>query len=273
MTTEPKQDDVVTDELVAMDASVAMEASERGQLDVQIATAKQYPRSIDKARKDALALATGDEFVARSCLYALPRGGKVIEGPSVRLAEIIAHTWGNIRVQGEVVSIDDKAATLQATCLDLEKNVGFRVTVRRRITGKHGRYNEDMINMTCNAGISVALRNAIFKVVPKALWNSIYLRCRKTAAGDEATFKDRKKELLKWYKEKGATPAQVCEFISVRGTDDIGGDEYITLLGIQTSIETGETNIERLLSKGTEQSDKTQDMNREIAGNDNKDTK
>ena len=64
-----------------LDGSTALEAVDRASIDIQIATAKQYPRSVDKALKEALTLATLDEETAASMFYVLPRAGKRIEGP------------------------------------------------------------------------------------------------------------------------------------------------------------------------------------------------
>src|SRR5690348_6841125 len=74
------------------DYSVALSAVDRASIDMQIATAKQYPRSITAALREATELATLDEETAKTMLYALKRGGKVIPGPSVRLAEILAYS-------------------------------------------------------------------------------------------------------------------------------------------------------------------------------------
>ena len=60
----------------------------RAEVDQQVATARAMPRSISKAIQNINTLATLDEESAQECIYALPRGGKPIKGPSVRLAEI-----------------------------------------------------------------------------------------------------------------------------------------------------------------------------------------
>src|SRR5450631_3785003 len=66
----------------------------RAEVDQQITTAHAYPRSIARAVKGIMTLATLDEQTAEECVYALPRGGKAIKGPSIRFAEIIGSQWG-----------------------------------------------------------------------------------------------------------------------------------------------------------------------------------
>ncbi|MFN8826683.1 MAG: hypothetical protein ACK501_17070, partial [Planctomycetota bacterium] len=54
----------------------------------------------------------------------------------------------------------------------------------RRITGKNGRrYSSDMIGVTGNAACSIALRNAVFRGIPRAFWIDIYdARARRRSA-------------------------------------------------------------------------------------------
>ena len=49
-----------------------------------------------------------------------PRGGKPIEGPSNRLAEIVAYAWGNLRISSRITNEGAKFLTAQTTILDLE---------------------------------------------------------------------------------------------------------------------------------------------------------
>lgn len=225
-----------------IDGNLALMAVSRAEIDVQIATAKQYPRSIKKFKTDALDLATLDRETAEACTYALPRGGKPITGPSVRMAEIIQHCWGNIRAESDTVAIDDKYVTAMGSCIDLEKNTASRIRVKRRITGKSGqRFSDDMIAVTANAACSIALREAIFRVVPRALWKDVWDAARRTARGDEKSLKDRRDNAVKYLHEKHGIPKEkVLARLGKKGIEDIGLDDLELLLGILTSIKDGE---------------------------------
>lgn len=50
----------------------------RGEIDMQIATAHKYPRSVVKFRNEVMQMVTLNEQVAGECVYALPRDGKTI---------------------------------------------------------------------------------------------------------------------------------------------------------------------------------------------------
>src|SRR5262245_23164569 len=142
----------------------------RAELDTQIATAKAHPRSITREIDNILSPATLDQQTAAENVFALPRGGKPIRGPSVRLAEIIYQQWGNCRVDARVISIDreHKIITAEGTFHDLETNAATRAVIQRRISDKHGRlYSDDMIVTTGNAACAIAKRNAMLSGVPK----------------------------------------------------------------------------------------------------------
>ena len=161
-----------------------IEAQQRAEYDIQIATAKKFPRDLKKVRDNCLAIVTMDKEIAASCRYVLPRGGKQLPGPSVHLARIIAQQYGNIRVDARVKQITDKQIISEAVCFDLETNYACKVEVRRSITGKTGRFNDDMITVTGNASNAIAFRNAVLNVVPKGITDAVYNASVKMITGD-----------------------------------------------------------------------------------------
>lgn len=221
-----------------------------GAIDSQIATAKRYPRTISRFVKDARDLATADEETAGECLYALPRAGKTIEGPSVRLAEILAHTWGNCRVDAEVIEEGDTHVVAMGTFFDLERNVAVRKKVKRRITDKHGRrYNEDMIGTTSNAAISIALRNAVLAGIPRTIWKSIYQAARKASLGEGGTLAQKRQAMLEWFGKLGIQPEQIFALLELGGLEDISEDALITLRGLCNAIREGEATVEDIFPR------------------------
>ena len=227
-------------------SEIAYSAQVRGEIDIQIATAKAYPRSIDKFKQDARSMATRDVATAEQCGYVLPpRSGKIIEGPSVRLAEIIAGAWGNLRIASRVIGIDENSVTCQAACHDLETNTAIIIEVKRRITTSKGkRYNDDMINMTANAGCAIAFRNSIFKVVPKAHWVDIYDAAMKVSTGDEKTLIQRRNDALVYLKDLGVTKEDILGRLGVKAIDDIDLNSLRILRGIIQAVKDGDTTIQ-----------------------------
>jgi hypothetical protein len=250
-----------------IDNGNALAALNKSEIDQQIATAHRFPRSVSQFQKDAMQLATLDEETAESMFYAMPRGGKTIEGPSVRLAEVVASSWGNLRSGARIIGIDEKFVTAQGFCFDLEKNVANSVEVKRRITNKKGdRFNDDMITVTSNAACSIALREAIFKVVPRALFKSIYQAARETAIGNAQTLASRRANVMDYFGKMGATPDRVLAAIERAAIEDITLDDLAKLKGIATSIKEGDLSVDNAFPdpklKGA--SEKTQSLNDEL---------
>lgn len=222
-----------------------IEQQTRGEIDTQIATAKRFPRALATFKKRATELATLDDETAQSCFYTLPRDGKTIEGPSVRLAEIVAASWGNLRSQANIIDEDDKFITARGLCWDLENNVANSVEVRRRITNKQGRrFNDDMIATTANAACSIAHRNAVFKTVPMAIVKPIYEAARRVAIGDATTLGARRDKAIKAFGSMGVKPEQIYAKLGRAGAEDVNLDDLAMLLGLFTAIRDGEATVD-----------------------------
>jgi len=217
-----------------------------GEVDIQVATAKKYPRAVSQFKSRALAMATLDMETAESCFYALPRGGKTIEGPSARLAEIVASAWGNLRVDARVIDEDERFVYSEAVAWDLEANVAIRYSARRRITDKNNRkFNDDMIAVTANAACSIALRNAVFKVVPMAYVRPIWDACKKVAVGDAKTLADRRAVMMAHFQKMGLTPDRILAVIERKAVEDVTLEDLAKLKGLATAIKDGDTDIDQ----------------------------
>jgi hypothetical protein len=223
-----------------------VELLNRSEIDVQIATAKKYPRSIQSFRNEALAMVTLNEAIAQECIYALPRDGKVIEGPSARLAEVLASAWGNCRAGARTVDEAGEFVTAQGVFHDLQRNVAITYEVKRRITDRSGRrYKADMIGVTANAACSIALRNAVMKGIPKAFWSDIYEAARKTVMGDFKTLENRRADALKAFQAFGVSAERIFETLDVKGIEDVTLEHLVTLRGLLTALREGETTVEQ----------------------------
>lgn len=229
-------------ELIKVQASDIVLAETKAQIDVQIATAKAYPRDLSVVLKNIETYATMDEETAMECFYKLPRAGSFIEGISVRMAEIIANSWGNMRIQSRIVDNDGKVLTAQAVCHDLETNVAVMTEVKRKITDKNGKtFNEDMQVVTGNAACSIAFRNAVLKVVPKAYTHRIMERVKDVSLGNAATLEKRRNGAVEFFVKAGVTKEQLLEYLSKTKVEEIDTDDVANLLGIATAIKEGDT--------------------------------
>jgi hypothetical protein len=236
------------DEVMPASAGGMLEQQTRGEIDIQIVTARRFPRSIKTFQEQALSMATIDEETAASCFYTLPKrkgSDKPIEGPSVRLAEIVSSAWGHLRIVGRIVEEGDRFLTAYGGAWDLQTNVARAVEVRRRITNRDGgRYNDDMIATTANAAIAIATRNALFQVIPQSYTRQIYLKCREVAVGKAETLGAKRAKMIEYFQKMGIEPARVFALLELRGVEDITLDHLATLKGLATAIKDGDTTIE-----------------------------
>lgn len=227
--------------------NTALELITKAEIDVQISTAKAFTRSITTFLQKATSIATVSEEVAQSCNYALPRGGKTLEGPTVRLAEIVCSTYGNIRSGARVIANDGKTITAQGICHDLETNNCVTVEVKRRITDSKGKtYNEDMQTVTGNAACAIAYRNAVFKVIPSALVSEVYEATKEVARGTAETLPKRRDKAVSYLTSLGVTEKQILDVLELKKIEDIDLDKLSVLRGMVTLIKNGESTVKDL---------------------------
>lgn len=230
---------------------------ERAQIDMQIATARRYPRSLSQVKNRMLSYATLDEETAAGCFYTLPgrKGGdgKPLQGPSVRLAEIALSSFQHIRAGSRIIEDDGKFITAQGVVHDLENNVIVAIEVKRRVTTKEGkRYSDDMIATTGNAACSIALRNAAFRVIPMALVKPVYEAAKRLAIGDGKSLVQRRSASIDHFAKLGVSKDQVCTVLGVSKVDDIQLDHLETLIGFATAIKDGEASVDDIFKPSKE---------------------
>jgi hypothetical protein len=247
--------------MLGEDTSLAVKIVQ-AELNQAITTARAFPRSLDRAMKNILTLATLDQESAIECIYAVPRAGKAIRGPSVRFAEIIASQWGNCHVGSRIIAVDpvDKVVIAEGVFHDLETGMKRIAQVRRRISDKNGKlFNEDMIVTTGNAASAIAMREAVLKGVPKAIWRRAYEACDRVIAGDVKTIVQRRDEAMKAMAVFGVTPDQVCAYLEVAGISEITPDHLATITAAYYAIKKGEQAVEDYFEPAPTQKQKKQD--------------
>ena len=231
---------------------IQMDAIEKANVDVQVSTAKQFPRNVTRAIQNSIVMATIDPETAQMMRYALPRGGKPITGPSVHLAKLIVSNWGNIRAEAKVVQITDSQVVSRGTCWDLENNVATAIEVRRNIKGKGGqRFSDDMITVVGNAANSIAFRNAVFSVIPKAVTDKVYRAAQECITGDlsdEAKLLQKRTNCLKFFNDEyGITEEEVIKLCGKQTVNQIKADEIALMLGIYQSLKDGDTTVDEVM--------------------------
>lgn len=234
-------------------SAVQLDTIERANVDVQVSTAKQYPRDIKRSMNNAVAIITMDKDTASACSYTVPRGGKSVTGPSVHLAKILAQCFGNIRAEAKVVNITDKHITSRAIAWDLENNYAVAFEVQRSIASRSGgRFSDDMITLTGNAANSIAYRNAVLAIIPKAITDKAYKAAQEMITGDlsdESKLISRRSKMFENFKDAyGITESEVVKILGLNTSNQIKAEQIGILIGIWQALKDGDTNVSDLLS-------------------------
>jgi len=253
VTTTERTIDVVLPEPVSLPPT-ALEVLTRSEIDVAIATARRYPRSLALFKQMALTMIRLDQETASACFWSLPRKQRQedgsykrvnLEGPSVRLAEIAQIAYRNMRAGARIIAETDREVVAQGWAHDVESNVAIVTETRRRIVDRNGRrYSDDMMVQTANAACSIAMRNAIFRVIPRAFINPLVEVAKKVAAGDAKTLTEGRQRALAAFAEFGISAAAVCDKLERRGIEDIDLEDLTLLGGLLTAIREKETSVE-----------------------------
>jgi hypothetical protein len=230
----------------------ALAVMERASIDMQIETAHRHPRSISKFLSDAKSLIAVDEETAESCIYRRPvgkEGGQDVyaEGMSVRLAEIVAATYHNIRAQAIITQMMPRYVKAAGFAHDLESNVAFTAeVVESTVTSSGYPYSEHMRVTVAKAAQSKALRDAIFRVIPRSVCKPLEEHARYIAfgGGSKETIELRRGRLLEWVSKISVSPERVYAALNVQGLEDVGIEQLETLAGLRTAIKDGDTTID-----------------------------
>lgn len=238
-----------------IESSSQLEVMERAQIDIQVATAKRYPRNIKTFLAEAESMITATVETAESCFYVLKRKGKggkeaFIEGPSIRLLEIAAVAYGNVRYGSTIVKEDEKFVTTRGGAFDIQKNVAISVDVRRRITTSDGKkFGDDMIAVTCNAAGAIARRNALNGVIPRSYVNQLCDKAKEVAAGKAESLATRRDKAFSYFREKlGVEEVKVLKFLEKTSLHDVTTDDLVNLSGLKTALKEGDATIDEVFN-------------------------
>lgn len=232
-----------------------LQAINRAEIDIQISTAKQYPRDINAVLNKIETYATMDKETAEECFYVLRREDKqgnqnIIEGLSVRMAEIIAGAWGNLRVQARIIGNDGRQITAQAICHDLETNFAVSKEVKRSILTKKGHtFSEEMQVVTGNAACSIAFRNAVLAVIPKAVTKKVINHVKLVSLGQAIDLETSRKNCLTNLAKAGVSEKMALFYLGKNSVADIDQEAIFVLRGTWNAIKEGTASVQECFIK------------------------
>ena len=222
----------------------------RDELDVAVTTAKAYPRNVEAFLNEAKSQVSLSPEIARSMWYSLPRkdaSGKTIaiEGPSIRLAEVVLSCWGNIRIQSRIKEIGDTYVVAEAIAFDMEKNIAICKEARRRIVNSKGlRYSEDMIQQTAQATTSIAIRNALFTIIPKVYIEDVLKYAKDIAMvhpkEKKKSLQERFAEAVEKFKRFNISKENILKHLNIKNENEFTEKHLQYLWGVYNSLDAGD---------------------------------
>ncbi len=218
-------------------------------VDILVRTAKAYPRDLKRVLENVEFVSTKSQNTASNCLYSVKRkganGDKIIEGMSVRFAEIVLNSWTNTRLIPYDKGFDGKFVTVGYIAWDVENNNAIGVEIKRRATYSDGRpYNDDMLLLTTNAAFSIAYRNAVQKLIPYALFDDIIEKVRAVALGQGETPQQQWVKIRRYFQSVGVSERQLLDYVDIESTDGLTQDMIIALKGLANAIHEGSASVE-----------------------------
>lgn len=239
--------ETIEDSVIARPRAAQTEvAVARAAQEVQAAmiVAKRFPRD-ETAAFARVMKACKRKALAEQALYEYPRSGQKVTGPSIRLAEVLAQSWGNIDFG--IVEVEQRhgESTMMAYAWDLETNTRqtkiFQVPHERRVgKGQNFHINQlsdprDIYEMTANQGAR-RMRACILGIIPGDVCDAAMAECERTMKGDTTEpISDRARKMVAAFEEISVT-AEMLEARLGHALSAISETELVNLRKVFTSI-------------------------------------
>ncbi|MFZ6624474.1 hypothetical protein ACOXU5_02145 [Vagococcus fluvialis] len=244
----------------------------------QIFMAKQFPRNTFEAQNRILD-ACKRESLASTAIYSFPRGNQNVQGPSIRLAEVLAQNWGNISFGIKELEQKNGESIAMAYAWDVETN-----TRQEKIfTVPHKRYTRskgitpltdprDIYELVANNG-SRRLRACILGVIPGDIVELAVEECNKTLSGNNSTpLKDRLARALTAFKENYDVTQEMIEDKFGYDISQFSEKNFVELIQIFNAIKDGMTKVTDVFEKVKTET-KANSLEKEFKDKENKDKK
>jgi len=234
--------------------ALAVAESQRAIAEVQAAMilARQFPRD-EQAALDRMLVAFQRKGLAEQALYSYNRGGSEVTGPSIRAAEAIAQSWGNLQFGVRELSQSNGESTVEAFCWDVETNVRqvkvFQVQhvrskkeyVNNKPTGNmtNTRLTDprDVYEMVANQGAR-RLRACILGVIPGDIVEAVVTQTDETLKAKADTSPEALKKLAEAFLAFNVTQEMIEKRIQ-RRLESITAAQIVSLRKVYNSLKDG----------------------------------
>ena len=211
-------------------------------IQAQMIIAKSYPRDLVEVY-NKVQNACGNNTLAKASTYAYAKGGTAITGPTIRLAEVLAKAYGNVKYGFEEVDSSGKDTKVRAYAFDMETN-----TVAERVfTVPHIRYAKGKtqeledpreIYETIANNAQRRVRACILEIIPSDVVDYALEECTKTRTANIDKSPEKREAMLKAFRRYEVGKADIEQFIQ-RKFEAIEDNQWIRLQDIYQSLRDG----------------------------------
>jgi len=219
--------------------------------------AKQFPRNVVQSINRIKNACMRPNLAAVST-YTYARGGTDITGPSIRLAEVLAQNWGNIRCGITELEQRNGESTVKAWCVDDETNYRMEkeFQVKHIIWKRNGGAKQlvdprDIYEKIANDGAR-RLRACILAVIPKDVVDDAVETCEQTLKANVNLTKDRIDAMLEKFAEYDVTPEMIAKRIQRENVYAITPAQFIDLGKKYNALKDGVAHVEDFFEKESE---------------------
>lgn len=224
--------------------AVAQTDQQRAIAEVQAAMmiARMNPRD-PIAAMDRILNACTRPTLADAAVYQYSRGGSDIRGPSIRLAEAMAQSWGNMSFGIRELDQRNGESTVQAFAWDVETNTRREVTFQvphiryTRSGSKRLEDPRDVYEMVANQGAR-RLRACILAVIPGDVTEAAVQQCETTMHTTADISPEAVQKLVKAFTEFGVSKEQIEKRIQ-RRLDAIQPAQIVSMRKVYASLRDG----------------------------------
>lgn len=233
-----------TDVAIQQNSSMVEVAGTRAEHEVQAAfvIAQKFPRNQLECYSSIID-ACKRPFLAEQAMYAYPRGGTLVTGPSIRLAEAMAQCWKHLNYGIEEISQANGVSVAKAFCIDLQNNNHSTKT----FYVKHERHSKkgitkltdprEIYELVANQGAR-RLRACILAILPGDVTEAAVEQCKKTLQSSEIPMADRIKAMVLRFDDLGVKVEHLEKRLGHK-LDAIIPTELVTLTSVYKSLKDG----------------------------------
>jgi hypothetical protein len=213
------------------------------EVQASIVSAKQFPR--DEAQVyTKMMTACKRKGLAETSMYAYRRGGTMVTGPSIRMAETLARYFTNLEYGIREIGRKDGESEIVAYCVDLETNVRqtrtfFVKHIRETRQGNKDLTSErDVYEHVYNMGAR-RLRACILGIIPQDIVEDAVKACEATLSDEGgAPLKERINKMVLAFDGIGVTQKMLEDRLT-HPVSAMAEAQLLDMIKIFTSIRDG----------------------------------